>query len=172
MFPSEKYDDRSHERRSHLRLWALVLCLGLVPTSVPLWGQDQQSQSSSQSPSQAPDTSKPKQDAPAAAGGPGDNVGPYVIPKKKEEEAPPPPRPVTPKKLEDMPDYSLKVNVPLVNVDVLVTTKNGQFVPGLKKDNFRIMEDGVPQNISKFTVSEAPVTAVLLVEFASTTWPL
>jgi hypothetical protein len=144
MFCSEKYDNRSHKKMTEFRLWTLFLCLGLRPTFVPLWGQNQQpasAQPSSQTSQQTPDTSKPKQDAPPEAGGPGDNVGPYVIPKKKEEEAPPPPRPVTPKKLEDMPDYSLKVNVPLVNVDVLVTTKDGQFVPGLKKDNFRIAED-------------------------------
>jgi len=69
-----------------------------------------------------------------------------------------------------MPDYSLKVNVPLVNVDVLVTTKDGQFVPGLKKENFRVAEDGVPQAVSKFAVSEAPITAVLLIEYASTNY--
>ena len=75
---------------------------------------------------------------PDEAGGPTDNVGPYAIPKKKTEDAPPPPPPVTPKKAEDIPDYSLKVNVPLVNVDVLVTTKDGQFIPGLKQENFRV----------------------------------
>ena len=69
-----------------------------------------------------------------------------------------------------MPDYSIKVNVPLVNVDVLVTTKNGQFVPGLKKENFRLFEDGSPQEISNFAVTQAPITAVLLLEFASTNY--
>ena len=50
-----------------------------------------------------------------------------------KKRPPPPPPPVTPKKIEGMPDYSIKVNVPLVNVDVLVTAKqNGQFIPGLK----------------------------------------
>ena len=121
--------------------------------------------------SQTPDTGKPKQDVPAEAGGPTDSVGPYAIPKKKAEDAPPPPPPVAPKKLEDIPDYSLKVNVPLVNVDVLVTTKDGQFIPGLKEGNFRILEDGVPQKVTHFNVSQAPITAVLLVEFASTTLP-
>ena len=58
--------------------------------------------------------------------------------------------------------------MPLVNVDVQVTTKDGQFVPGLKKEHFRIIEDGVPQTITNFSVSPAPITAVLLVEFAST----
>jgi len=62
------------------------------------------------------------------------------------------------------------VNVPLVNVDVLVTSKDGQFIPGLKKDNFRILEDGVPQQVTNFNVSQAPITAVLLVEFASTNY--
>jgi len=151
------------------RFLSFALTASLLGTSVTARSQDQ-AQASSQSPqAQSPDSGKPKQEAPAEAGGPGDNVGPYAIPKKKADDAPPPPPP-PPKKLEDMPDYSLKVNVPLVNVDVLVTTKSGQFVPGLRKENFRVMEDGVPQTVTKFSVSEAPVTAVLLVEFASTSW--
>ncbi len=150
----------------------LMLLAGLLCVSLPAAAQDQQGQSSPQAPSQTQDNGKPKQDVPAEAGGPTDSIGPYAIPKKKAEDAPPPPRPVTPKKVEDMPDYSLKVNVPLVNVDVMVTTKDGQFIPGLKQGNFRVLEDGVPQQVSHFAVSEAPITAVLLVEFASTTWPL
>jgi VWFA-related protein len=50
----------------------------------------------------------------------------------------------------------------------MVMTKNGQFIPGLKKDNFKVFEDGVQQNITNFSQQEAPITAVLLVEFAST----
>jgi VWFA-related protein len=156
----------------HLRgfwLWLAVAFFGLIAVGRSALAQDQTP--ASQTPSQSPDNGKPKQDAPADAGGPTDNVGPYAIPKKKAEEPPPPPPPVTPKKIEDMPDYSLKVNVPLVNVDVLVTTKDGgQFVPGLRKDNFRVAEDGVPQQIKNFTVSQAPITAVLLIEFASTNY--
>jgi VWFA-related protein len=149
-----------------------ALFIVLLCASLPTLAQDQsQNQSpASQAPSQTPDNGKPRQDVPAEAGGPTDNVGPYAIPRKKAEEAPPPPPPVTPKKLDDLPDYSLKVNVPLVNVDVLVTTKNGQFIPGLKQGNFRVMEDGVPQEVKHFTVSQAPITAVLLVEFASTSY--
>jgi VWFA-related protein len=69
-----------------------------------------------------------------------------------------------------MPDYSIKVNVPLVNVDVMVTLKNGQWVPGLRKENFRLFEDGSPQQITNFGVSKAPITAVLLVEFGDTNY--
>jgi len=156
-----------------LTLVAFLLGIVLFSGTLLAKAQDQTSasQSSSQPSSQSQsDNGKPKQDVPAEAGGPGDNVGPYAIPKKKTEEAPPPPAPVTPHKSEDTPDYSLRVNVPLVNVDVMVTTKDGQFVPGLKKENFRISEDGVDQAVTKFNMSEAPITAVLLVEFASTSW--
>ncbi len=152
--------------------WAILLALLCTPLTLTAQAQQSETpatQTPSQAPSETPDNGKPKQDVPAEAGGPTDNVGPYAIPKKKTEDAPSPP-PVTPKKVEDIPDYSLKVNVPLVNVDVLVTTKDGQFIPGLKQENFRILEDGAAQNVSHFTVSKAPITAVLLVEFASTNY--
>jgi len=146
---------------------ALVIGLTMACGLNRAWAQDQPGQTPS--PSQTPDNGKPKQEVPAEAGGPTDSVGPYAIPKKKAEDAPPPPPPL-PKKVEDSPDYSLKVNVPLVNLDVMVTTKNGQFVPGLKKDNFRILEDGVQQQVTNFNISQAPITAVLMVEFASTNY--
>jgi len=151
---------------------AVAVCIFLQCVPLPAVAQDQSAgQSPTQSTAQTPDSGKPKQDAPIDSGGPGgDNVGPYAIPKKKAEDAPPPPPPA-PRKSEDLPDYSLKVNVPLVDVDVMVTSaKDGQFIPGLKKDNFRILEDGVPQQVSHFSVSQAPITAVLLVEFASTNY--
>ena len=172
MFNRHKHKNLD-SRHTVLRNVAYFVVLALFCSSLRLSAQDQPSQPpANQSPSQTQDQNngKPKQEAPAEAGGPTDNVGPYAIPKKKPEDAPPPPPPVTPKKVEDMPDYSLKVNVPLVNVDVLVTTKDGQFVPGLKQDNFRVLEDGVPQNVTHFSVSKAPITAVLLVEFASTNY--
>jgi VWFA-related protein len=144
-----------------------VAALALLFTAAGrLFAQDQ-TQSSPQSSPQ--DNGKPKQEAPPEAGGPTDNMGPYAIPKKSTE-APPLPPPATTPKVEGLPDYSIKVNVPLVNVDVMVTTKNGQFVPGLKKDNFRLFEDGSPQQITNFNISKAPITAVLLVEFADTNY--
>ena len=168
-----RYKDKTLQSRRACRTGVIssAICLALLCGSLPVAAQDQSSQTpATQAPSQTPDNGKPKQDVPAEAGGPTDSVGPYAIPKKKVEDAPPPPPPVAPKKLEDIPDYSLKVNVPLVNVDVLVTTKDGQFIPGLKSGNFRILEDGVPQQVTHFNVSQAPITAVLLVEFASTSY--
>jgi VWFA-related protein len=158
-------NQRSRSQNFTTWMLAMVLSLALLPSVISASAQDQ-----SQAPAQNSDNGKPKQDAPADAGGPGGDIGPYAIPKKTPEEAPAPPPPPTPKKVEGLPDYSIKVNSPLVNVDVLVTTKTGQFVPGLKKDNFRLFEDGAAQTINTFNVSKAPITAVLLVEFASTNW--
>ncbi len=143
-------------------LLILVFCAGAFSWK-RLWAQDQ-SQQRPTNPQQNPN----KQDAPAEAGGPGNDVGPYSIPRKTDEA--PPPAPEKPKKVEGMPDYSIKVDVPLVNLDVLVTSKDGQFIPGLKKENFKIFEDGAPQTISNFNQSTAPITAVMLVEFASTNY--
>jgi VWFA-related protein len=150
--------------------------MAVVFAGLPTLAQDQTpaaqsaGQTSAQNQASPPDNGKPKQEVPAEAGGPGDSVGPYAIPKKTATEPPPPPPAPTPKKLEGVPDYSLKVNVPLVNVDVLVTSKSGEFVPGLKQEHFRIFEDGVPQAITSFNVSQPPITAVLLIEFASTNY--
>jgi VWFA-related protein len=63
-------------------------------------------------------------------------------------------------------NYQISVNAQLVNVDAVVTDGDGNFLPGLKKENFRILEDGKPQIITNFTpAGEAPITIVLLVEF-------
>jgi VWFA-related protein len=138
-----------------LRILLLIVAFGSF-TGLTAQGQDQGSS--------AP--SKGQQETPPADGGPQSDVGPYAIPKKKDEPPPPPP-PEKPKKIEGMPDYSIRVDVPLVEVPVMVTTKEGQFISSLKKENFRISEDGTAQTISSFTISDAPITAVLLVEFAA-----
>ncbi|HUN90277.1 MAG TPA: VWA domain-containing protein [Terriglobales bacterium] len=118
---------------------------------------------------QSQSSQKPDQ-MPAEAGGPGGDVGPMAVPKKSKEssdDAPPPPKP---KKQPDLPDYSLRVDVPLVTVDARVLTKDGRplaLPPNVAREHLRVWEDGVPQKIQTVTQSEAPITAVLLVEFAS-----
>jgi VWFA-related protein len=150
--------------RKILLLGGVVLGLGVMPVS----GGARQDQSSQ--PTTTPQQNPNQQEAPPEAGGPKGDVGPYGIPKKGEEPPPPPPPSDKPKKIEGMPDYSIHVEVPLVTVPVMVTTKDGQFIPNLKKENFRIFEDGAQQKINDFKIEDAPITAVLLVEFASTNY--
>jgi len=140
------------------RKFAPILALVIASTlALPALAQNQNSQQSQQ------------QQAPPEAGGPQGDIGPIIVPKKKpEDEPPPPPPPPKVKNPEGMPEFSLHVDVPVVQVPVLVTTKDGQFIPNLQEDNFKIFEDGVPQKISTFKQqSDAPITAVMLIEFSA-----
>ena len=125
-------------------------------------------------PQQTPAQTQTQQDqTPPAAGGPTGDTGAIAIPKtaKPEAPAPPPPPPATPKNPPGLGNLSLRVDVPVVTVDVgVILEKNHQFVPGLKEDNFRVFEDGQPQQITHFSQIKAPITAVLLVEFAANSW--
>ena len=56
-----------------------------------------------------------------------------------------------------------------MDVGVLLE-KTGQFVPNLKPDNFHVYENGVEQKVVGFKRVEAPITALLLCEFASTNY--
>ncbi len=137
------------------------------------WARAQSQDSSSSSSAQTQNGQKQPDNLPAEAGGPGGDTGAMAVPKKKdssEDSTPPPPRP---KKVDNMPEYSLSVDVPLVTVDARVVQKNGlplALPPNMAKEHFKVFEDGVPQKIQSITQSEAPITAVLLVEFSESNY--
>ena len=62
---------------------------------------------------------------------------------------------------------TFKSDVSTVNVDVAVLDKNGRFIPNIPKGNFRVIEDGVPQNIGGFNMGEAPMTVCMVIEFSN-----
>jgi len=137
--------------------------------SVPVYCAQNQTQPAGQQPKQ-PDQSTPD------AGGPSGDNGVIALPKKKDNPDEEPPAPAAPpepkiKNPEGMGNVSLRVDVPEVTVDVgVLLEKTGQFVPGLKPDNFRVYEDGVEQKIEGFKRVEAPITALLLCEYAARGW--
>jgi VWFA-related protein len=147
---------------------ALLLSLTWFPAH---WLQAQnttpaqpQSQPQSQPQQQPADQTAPE------AGGPGNDNGPIAIPKKTTPAPAPPPPPVV-KNPPGLNNYSLRVDVPVVNVDVgVLAEKTHQFIPNLQQDNFRVFEDGVPQDIVSFHQVKAPITAVLLLEFAANSY--
>jgi VWFA-related protein len=147
----------------------LVACLFLAFATLaaaPLIRAQTQTQAQPQS--QQPDQAAP------SSGGPSADSGVIALPKKKDktdEVAPPAPAEPKVKNPEGMSNFSLRVEVPEVTVDVgVLLEKTGQFVPNLKPGNFRVYEDGVPQNIAGFKRVEAPITALMLCEFASTNY--
>lgn len=126
------------------------------------------------SPQQQQTTQPPQDQTGPVDGGPNGDNGAIAIPKKSTPAATPAPPPPPPPKRQNPPglgNLSLHVNVPVVTVDVgVILEKTHQFVPNLKEDNFRVFENGKPQEITHFQRIQAPITAVLLVEFASTSW--
>ncbi len=83
------------------------------------------------------------------------------------QEKPPVTVPAGPGETKPTDQYSMTVEVPLVNLDVVVADEKGDIFTGLNKANFRVSEDGVPQPITNFSTPEAPITSVLLVEFST-----
>ncbi len=53
----------------------------------------------------------------------------------------------SPKQAPEVSPHSLNVDVDLVLATVTVTDRNGRFVTGLEKENFKLAEDKVPQEI-------------------------
>lgn len=69
----------------------------------------------------------------------------------------------------DNDETSIKVNTYLVNIPVVVSDKKGQYVAGLEKENFSIIQDGVKQNIEFFAGVESPMTVAILIDTSSST---
>jgi VWFA-related protein len=150
----------------------------LVTLSLALWaagalGQDSTAGQSGNQQGQANGDSNQQDQATPSAGGPGGDSGAIAIPKKAEKPDTPPPAPAQPKVTNppELQNFSLKIDVPEVTVDVgVIVQKTGQFVPGLKPGNFRVYEDGVQQKIEGFKRTEAPITVLMLCEYAARGW--
>jgi len=146
----------------------LALLLAAVTWAPPVKGQASPSTPAANNPQQQ---QQPDQSAPDS-GGPGADNGAIAIPKKAEKpDVPPPPPEPKVKNPPGLTNFSLRVDVPEVTLDVgVVLQKTHEFVPNLQPANFRVYEDGVPQKVIGFQRTKAPITAVLLCEFASTNY--
>jgi Ca-activated chloride channel family protein len=66
---------------------------------------------------------------------------------------------------EGTPTFSTDATT--VSVDVAVIDSKGNFIPKIPKNYFRILEDNVPQQVSGYSIGEAPMTVALVVEFSA-----
>src|SRR5260370_17806341 len=79
----------------------------------------------------------------------------------------PPPAQTPPAQKPQEGGLSIAVEVPVVSLDVVATTNHGDILTGLKRENFRLFEDGVPQTVTNFGPTDAPITMVVLMEFSA-----
>ena len=111
---------------------------------------------------------------PAQDEGPNKDVGGTVTkPRSKDGDntgdLPKIPSKLSDKNKADVADDStaFKVETNVVNVDVAVLDNQGHFIPNIPKGNFRVLEDNVPQQISNFSMGEAPLTVCMVIEFSN-----
>src|SRR5438309_5061496 len=62
------------------------------------------------------------------------------------------------------PKQTIRVSVDRVNVGVIVTDHSGHFVEGLRREDFRVFDNGVEQPLTGFASIEEPAQVLLLIE--------
>ncbi len=69
----------------------------------------------------------------------------------------------------DLPEglATFRTDTTTISVDVSVLDNKGRFIPNIPRGNFRILEDGVPQQASTFAMGEAPMTVCMVIEFSN-----
>ncbi len=102
--------------------------------------------------------------------GPKPDVGETVLVPKKTQPAPPAEPEKKVERINPNEIYTLSTSTNLVNVDTMVLDKEGNPIPSLGKKNFKVYDDGVPQTITNFGTTEAPITVAMMVEFSNKWW--
>lgn len=69
----------------------------------------------------------------------------------------------------DEDNSPIKVDTVLLTMPLTVSDGRGRNVPGLKKENFSILQDGIEQNIEYFFNEEAPMNVAVLIDASAST---
>ncbi len=62
------------------------------------------------------------------------------------------------------PERTIQVSVDRVNAGVIVTDSHGHFVEGLRREDFRVFDNGIEQPLTGFAAVEEPAQVLLLIE--------
>jgi Ca-activated chloride channel family protein len=131
-----------HLRRALPTLFALALALSSLGGAATALGQARRVPPQDAKKNKRPDQQDPK---------PGQQAGEEPPPRDAIEETEP-----------------VRVSTALVNIEaVVVNKKTKQIVTGLKKENFSVFEDGMPQQVTNFSTPEAPITVAMVMEYSN-----
>ena len=83
-----------------------------------------------------------------------------VAPAQTAQPSPTPSASPTPR----LEDEEIKIDTELVNINVRVVDRNNRPINNLQQAEFKIFEDGVPQQIEFFSKSEVPTNYSLLID--------
>src|SRR6266511_2761317 len=63
----------------------------------------------------------------------------------------------------------VRVDTTLVSIPVSVMDRDGKYIPNLRKEDFRIWEDGVEQSVAFFSSVDKPFSVVLMIDTSGST---
>jgi Ca-activated chloride channel homolog len=140
-----------------MKIWIVggIAALSLI---VGVWAQDGPGSQGSQTVARPRKTPAP------------DASTPPTSTANSDSDLPPIPSKLSPKatKGNDVgPDATFKAETNVVNIDVQVLDNNGNPIPDIPRNNFRILEDNVPQTLTQFSIGEAPMTVAMVIEFSA-----
>lgn len=67
---------------------------------------------------------------------------------------------------KEVPEQVISSEANVVKVDVVATDEDGRVLRALKKENFRILDNGRPQAVTNFVPVSAPITTAVLMEYS------
>ena len=144
------------------RFFVFLSLLSLLATSISVgFGQGRPRRVGQQTSSQTEMTTPAQQPAkPPVLGG-------ANYPNNRQPEPQKDPEPTGPEEV-DAGDI-IRVNTTLVTLPVSVMDRDGRYIPNLQKEEFRIWEDGVEQEVAFFQSVDKPFSVVLMLDTSPST---
>src|SRR5438552_1434457 len=150
------------------QLTTVLLLVGIIATVSLLTSAVSRAQGPSDSRPRTTNSNATPQQTPQATPTPVPQTSPGRRTASQLGEPPPAPvlkvKPPDPNSAEISEGETLKINTDLVTLNVRVIDRNNRPINNIAKDEFRILEDGVPQPIFSFTQEEVPVIYGLAVD--------
>jgi VWFA-related protein len=146
------------------RLFVFLLLLSLFSSVTSIgWGQSR--------PRRVGDQQKvtpiPSQEPPPMPSGKPPVLGGANYPNNRKPEAQPDAAPTPPEEV-DAGDI-IRIDSTLVTIPVSVMDRDGRYVPNLRKEDFRIWEDDVEQDVAFFASVDKPFSVVLMLDVSPST---
>jgi len=70
---------------------------------------------------------------------------------------------------QEEPQVTIRANVEMVSLPVVVTNREGRRITDLTKDDFRVFENGIEQEIAGFAATDEPLAVALLLDTSGST---
>ncbi|HKR15644.1 MAG TPA: VWA domain-containing protein [Pyrinomonadaceae bacterium] len=155
------------------RVFVFLLLLSLLSAVTSAgFGQSGRPRRVGNLPGGAPQTNAPQTNVPAPERDTTPPTKPPTLgganyPNNRQPEAQPEPGPTAPEEV-DAGDI-IRVSTTLVTLPVSVMDRDGRYVPNLLKEDFRIWEDNVEQEVAFFASVDKPFSVVLMLDTSPST---